>query len=239
MGQNIGGSTRVGKLELRVPQDRAGRFSTELFERYQRSEPALVATLAEMYVQGVSTRKVKAIGEELCGHAFSASSISAIKGSKETALEGAPGKGIEALVQPLDGVHFFPHRITDGALLLREPDHLQATGRTVHDGGNAHDWGAHAPLSESDDGALHDVARHQSAFVHGTAGKGRIILGRRPAQDDRCANAARAAGVRRRDATRHDQRLSSAASASPNARTIDSSESRSATIPPDLSSSAL
>jgi Transposase, Mutator family len=49
--------TRVGKLELRVPQDRDGRFSTELFERYQRSEQALVATLAEMYVQGVSTRK--------------------------------------------------------------------------------------------------------------------------------------------------------------------------------------
>jgi putative transposase len=70
--------TRVGKLELRVPQDRDGRFSTELFERYQRSERALVATLAEMYVQGVSTRKVKAITEELCGHAFSASAISAI-----------------------------------------------------------------------------------------------------------------------------------------------------------------
>ena len=67
--------TRVGKLELRVPQDRDGRFSTELFERYQRSERALVATLAEMYVQGVSTRKVKAITEELCGHAFSASAV--------------------------------------------------------------------------------------------------------------------------------------------------------------------
>jgi transposase-like protein len=40
-----------------VPQDRAGRFSTELFERYQRSERALAAALAEMYVQGVSTRK--------------------------------------------------------------------------------------------------------------------------------------------------------------------------------------
>jgi transposase-like protein len=62
--------TRVGKLELRVPQDRDGRFSTELFERYQRSERALVAALAEMYVQGVSTRKVKAITEELCGTAF-------------------------------------------------------------------------------------------------------------------------------------------------------------------------
>ena len=70
--------TRVGRLELRVPQDRNGRFSTELFERYQRSERALVAALAEMYVQGVSTRKVKAITEELCGHSFSASSISTI-----------------------------------------------------------------------------------------------------------------------------------------------------------------
>jgi putative transposase len=49
--------TRVGTLELRVPQDRDGWFSTELFQRDQRSEKALVGTLAEMYVQGVSTRK--------------------------------------------------------------------------------------------------------------------------------------------------------------------------------------
>jgi transposase-like protein len=51
--------TRVGKLELRVPQDRNGRSSTEVFERYQRSEKALVAALTEMYIQGVATRKVK------------------------------------------------------------------------------------------------------------------------------------------------------------------------------------
>jgi putative transposase len=70
--------TRVGKLELRVPQDRKGRFSTEVFDRYQRSEKALVSALAEMYVQGVSTRKVKRVTEQLCGHAFSASTISAI-----------------------------------------------------------------------------------------------------------------------------------------------------------------
>ena len=39
--------TRVGTMELRVPQDRQGRFSTQLFERYQRSEKALVAALVE------------------------------------------------------------------------------------------------------------------------------------------------------------------------------------------------
>jgi putative transposase len=70
--------TRVGTLTLRVPQDRAGHFSTQVFEQYQRSAKALVAALAQMYVQGVSTRKVAAITQELCGHEFSASSISTI-----------------------------------------------------------------------------------------------------------------------------------------------------------------
>ena len=78
--------TRVGTLELRVPQDRAGRFSTELFERYQRSEKALVSALAEMYVQGVSTRKVKAVTEALCGHEFSASAISEANKSLDATL---------------------------------------------------------------------------------------------------------------------------------------------------------
>src|SRR4029078_7109456 len=70
--------TRVGKIELRGPRDRSGQFSTAVFERFQRSEKALVSALVEMYVQGVSTRKVKAITEELCGHSFAASTISAI-----------------------------------------------------------------------------------------------------------------------------------------------------------------
>jgi len=79
--------TRIGKLELRVPRDRGGEFSTAVFERYARSEKALVGALAEMYVQGVSTRKVKAITEELCGHSFSASAISAVNKGLDEALE--------------------------------------------------------------------------------------------------------------------------------------------------------
>src|SRR3954469_19181960 len=51
--------TRVGVIELQVPRDREGKFSTELFERYQRSEKALLTSLSEMYIQGVSTRKIK------------------------------------------------------------------------------------------------------------------------------------------------------------------------------------
>jgi len=79
--------TRAGTLELRVPQDRQGRFSTEIFSRYQRSEKALVAALIEMYVQGVSTRKIKAVSEELCGHEFSASTISELNATLDEELE--------------------------------------------------------------------------------------------------------------------------------------------------------
>jgi putative transposase len=69
-------TTRVGTLNLRVPQVRDGSFSPELLERYQRSEQALVCTLMEMVVNGVSTRKVAQITEELCGKAFSKSTVS-------------------------------------------------------------------------------------------------------------------------------------------------------------------
>jgi putative transposase len=62
--------TRVGTLELRVPRVRSGSFSTELFERYQRSEQALLLAMMEMVINGVSTRKVRRITEELCGTSF-------------------------------------------------------------------------------------------------------------------------------------------------------------------------
>ena len=71
-------TTRVGTLILRVPQTRDGSFSTELFRRYQRSEQALVLALMEMVVQGVSTRKVTHITEELCGAQFSKSTVSSL-----------------------------------------------------------------------------------------------------------------------------------------------------------------
>src|SRR5262245_46412518 len=59
--------TRVGKLELRVPQDRNGRFSTEIFERYQRSEKALVAALTQMYIQGSRLGKSKRSAKSSAG----------------------------------------------------------------------------------------------------------------------------------------------------------------------------
>ena len=67
---------RVGTLNLRVPQVREGEFSTEVFSRYQRSEQALVLSLIEMVINGVSTRKVAKITEELCGTTLSKSTVS-------------------------------------------------------------------------------------------------------------------------------------------------------------------
>ena len=68
--------TRIGTLELSVPLDRDGTFDPGIFEKYQRSEKAFVSAMAEMYLKGVSTRKVSKIVEELCGFSFSKSQIS-------------------------------------------------------------------------------------------------------------------------------------------------------------------
>ncbi len=70
--------TRVGELELMVPKDRDGQFQTELYECYQRSEKALVLAITQMYVEGVSTRKVRDITEALCGLEISKSQVSTL-----------------------------------------------------------------------------------------------------------------------------------------------------------------
>lgn len=69
-------TTRVGDITFAIPQVRQGSFYPEALEKGLRSERALKLTLAEMYVQGVSTRKVAAITEQLCGHEVSSSQVS-------------------------------------------------------------------------------------------------------------------------------------------------------------------
>jgi putative transposase len=68
--------TRVGSITLAVCRDRDGKFEQDIFERYQRSEKALVLSVAEMYVSGVATRKVSNILETLCGSTISKSKVS-------------------------------------------------------------------------------------------------------------------------------------------------------------------
>jgi transposase-like protein len=92
--------TRVGTLNLLVPQDREGTFSTRLFSRYQRNEKALCLALMEMYVEGVSTRKVKEVTEELCGTSFSKSLVSSLAGSLDSELEAWRSRRLEARAYP-------------------------------------------------------------------------------------------------------------------------------------------
>ena len=69
-------ATRLGKLELQVPRHRNQPFKTMIFENYSRSEAALITTMAEMVVNGVSTRKISQVMETLCGTSYSKSSVS-------------------------------------------------------------------------------------------------------------------------------------------------------------------
>ena len=68
--------TRSGKLELKIPQVREGEFYPSCFEKGERVEQALKLALAEAYVQGVSTRRMKEITEELCGTEISSTQVS-------------------------------------------------------------------------------------------------------------------------------------------------------------------
>jgi putative transposase len=92
--------TRVGTLNLLVPQDREGTFSTRLFSRYQRNEKALCLALMEMYVEGVSTRKVTEVTEALCGTSFSKSLVSQLAGRLDSELEGWRSRRLEADAYP-------------------------------------------------------------------------------------------------------------------------------------------
>jgi len=79
--------TRVGEITFAVPQVRQGGFYPQALEKGLRSERALTLALAEMYVQGVSTRKVKAITEQLCGTSVSSAMVSQAAAQMDAELE--------------------------------------------------------------------------------------------------------------------------------------------------------
>ncbi|MCR5617565.1 MAG: transposase, partial [Clostridiales bacterium] len=69
-------NTRIGTLTLQVPRHRNEPFHTMVFENYKRSEASLIATMVQMVIAGVSTRKVEKVVETLCGTSFSKSTVS-------------------------------------------------------------------------------------------------------------------------------------------------------------------
>ena len=141
--------TRVGPVTLQVPQTRDGSFSTDIFKRYQRSEQAFVLALMEMVVQGVSTRKVSAITEELCGASFSKSTVSElcvgldarVKVFNERSLEGEyPFVMVDALfINSRQG-----DRVVKRAALIasgiRSDGHREILGVKIGDSENYATW---------------------------------------------------------------------------------------------------
>src|ERR1041384_1518611 len=92
--------TRVGVLDLKLPQVRGGQFQTQLFGKYQRQEAALMTTIAEMYYQGVSTRRVAAIMEELGGFQVSSATVSRVAEELDEQLEQFRSRRLDDVEYP-------------------------------------------------------------------------------------------------------------------------------------------
>jgi transposase-like protein len=141
--------TRVGPLTLRVPQTREGNFAPEIFERYRRNEQALVLALMEMVVNGVSTRKVARITEELCGTSFSKSTVSrlamGLEGRVQAFLErklegGYPFVIVDAMFTKVRG----DGPVVSKALLIasgvRADGHREVLGLAIGDAESGAAW---------------------------------------------------------------------------------------------------
>jgi putative transposase len=143
--------TRVGALALRIPQTRDGGFYPSILQQYQRSEAALITSLAECFVQGVSTRKVSRICEELFGETLSHETVSRYWQELEKELEPWRRRALEetfpyVLLDARYEKARVDHRIVDVAVLvaigISESGHRQVLGVDVAHGETTASWGA-------------------------------------------------------------------------------------------------
>lgn len=117
-------TTKIGTIELAVPRHRDVPFKTMLFENYQRSDAALVNTMAEMVVAGVSTRKVGRIMEELCGKNFSKSTVSEVSKKLDVEVNEFKNRRLDFCDYPfvmVDATYFKvheDHRVVSKAMMI-------------------------------------------------------------------------------------------------------------------------
>ncbi|WKY43752.1 IS256 family transposase [Eubacteriaceae bacterium ES2] len=116
-------TTRIGGVTLRVPRHRNGEFSTTMFQRYQCSEQALMLAMIEMVINGVSTRKIENITEELCGQSFSKSTVSKLCENLDPIVE-------EFRQRPLE--KYYPFVIVDAMYIkVREDNRVRSKGLLI------------------------------------------------------------------------------------------------------------
>ena len=142
-------TTRIGKIELQVPRHRNVPFKTVLFENYQRNEQALISTMMEMVVQGVSTRNVQKVTEELCGESFSKSTVSEIcreldipvKQFKERLLpEKYPFIIVDAVYIKVREEHRIKSKALFVAIGVNNAGHKEIIGFDIYDAEKTSTW---------------------------------------------------------------------------------------------------
>lgn len=113
--------TGTGSLTLKVPRTRDGEFSTSVFQKYERCEQALILSMIEMVVNGVSTRKVTKIVEELCGKSVSKSLVSNLTKSLDPIVNEWRNRPLNTL--------YYPYIYVDAMYIkVRENDRVVSKG---------------------------------------------------------------------------------------------------------------
>lgn len=113
----------VGKVTLKVPRTRNGEFSTSVFEKYARCDQALVISMLEMVINGVSTRKVTQIVEQLCGETVSKSFVSSLTQKLDPIVN-------DWAKRPLN-TRYFPYLFVD-AMYIKVREHHQVVSKAVY-----------------------------------------------------------------------------------------------------------
>ena len=141
--------TRIGKITLHVPRHRNVPFKTMIFDNYTRSEGALVSTMMEMVIQGVSTRKISEVTKILCGQEFSKSTVSQICKALDEIVCGFRDRPIEKYYPFLitDATYFkvrSQHRVTSKAFMIAigitEEGIKEVVGFGVYDNESHNTW---------------------------------------------------------------------------------------------------
>lgn len=143
-------TTRIGTLNLEVPRHRKEPFHTMVFENYKRSEASLIATMVQMVIAGVSTRKVSKVVETLCGKEFSKSTVSELCKRLDEDIKAFRNQRLDGLDAPfimVDATYFKVrenHRIVSKAfmvaLAIRADGMREVIGYGVYDTEDNHSW---------------------------------------------------------------------------------------------------
>ncbi|MFD2130371.1 IS256 family transposase [Pseudogracilibacillus auburnensis] len=113
----------IGKIRLRVPRTRSGEFAPTVFEKYARCDKAFVLSMVEMVVNGVSTRKVKKIVEELCGESVSKSFVSSLTEKLDPIVKKWANR-------PLN-TQYYPYIFVD-AMYIKVREHHKVVSKAVY-----------------------------------------------------------------------------------------------------------